>query len=566
VKLFFIFVERERRQMKDYSRKKIFSSVKPFGSLTTESLCEVARGLKIIRNDFIFLQILGVLLVHSISSSAQNEFKKVYPVCSCTTLYPSFNSFLTVDSSKLMIFQGFDGMLMVDTGGNILKENVLGNIYKHRLTGKSAIKTTNNCVITLGEDVSVSPYHLSILKIDTSLNVRWQKNFSFDRSFTWENDQILETSSNQFLISESRIYPALIKTDTSGNIIWAKTYRNRYGGLSFIKETLDGDYLVGINWDSLGLGLMKLDTSGSVVWTKSYPSAQKLYSSYAIEQLDSSMVILGVDRASTDYSILFKVSKDGLFQWGKEFALTDNGDDVEATGNLIQTMDGGFVITATHKNGGWYNDGISLIRTDSSGDIIWARRNSDTWSVDIGLKSLRTQNGGFYTLGTMRDNHSPYYTGGVLLKMNEMGWVGCEDFTDSVLITSLILADSNIIINDSIESMSTYDTPVTYATFSPQTYLDYCIPGTLIDHVIHEDKEILFPNPTTGKLIVELSGPLTSDCYFSVYDHTGRLVFQRTLYTEKEKIEVDLSPYGKGLYLVEFTEKEQVSVKKVVVE
>ncbi len=68
----------------------------------------------------------------------------------------------------------------------------------------------------------------------------------------------------------------LIKTGTNGNIIWAKTY----GGTGWeeaysVQQTSDGGYIVAGRTDSFGAGsedifLIKTDASGNVQWAKTY--------------------------------------------------------------------------------------------------------------------------------------------------------------------------------------------------------------------------------------------------------------------------------------------------------
>ena len=101
-------------------------------------------------------------------------------------------------------------------------------------------------------------------------------------------------------------------------------------------------------------------------------------------------------------------------------------------------------------------------------------------------------------------------------------------------------------------------------TYAPRAVTDDC------DYTTIPLKEYpattIYPNPTSGKLVLEFSSPLTSENYLSVYDHTGSLIFHQSISLSKEKIEIDLSGFGKGLYMAEVMQKDFMSVKKVVVE
>jgi hypothetical protein len=151
-----------------------------------------------------------------------------------------------------------------------------------------------------------------------------------------------------------------------------------------------------------------------------------------------------------------------------------------------------------------------------------------------------------------------------LYKTDSLFNTSCANNHEPILMTSLFPTDSNVVLT-SIDGGYSYPVSISTVNIAPTATYEDCL-YTKTGNISFSKNVILHPNPTNGIFTMEVEGPLMSDCHFTIYDYTGRIVFQRMLYTEKEKIEVDLSAYGKGLYLVEFTEKEMVSVKKVVVE
>ena len=79
-------------------------------------------------------------------------------------------------------------------------------------------------------------------------------------------------------------------------------------------------------------------------------------------------------------------------------------------------------------------------------------------------------------------------------------------------------------------------------------------------------KPRIHPNPSTGHFTMDFPDPLTVDSFYSVYDATGRLLFQRPLTKSMEQVEIDLSSYGKGMYLIRFSDRDGVCAERVVVE
>lgn len=74
------------------------------------------------------------------------------------------------------------------------------------------------------------------------------------------------------------------------------------------------------------------------------------------------------------------------------------------------------------------------------------------------------------------------------------------------------------------------------------------------------------PNPTPGRIAVEFSDPLLRDSFYSVYDATGRLLYQRTLPAGATLEEIDLSRFGRGTYVLRVTDPERQRHERVVVE
>src|SRR5690554_2509108 len=99
----------------------------------------------------------------------------------------------------------------------------------------------------------------------------------------------------------------LVKIDASGNIMW----QNTIGGsgddfLISIKQTSDGGYIVGASSDSnisgdktensrggLDYWILKLDSSGNIVWQKTYGGAQPEFETYVVETTDGGYFVGG---------------------------------------------------------------------------------------------------------------------------------------------------------------------------------------------------------------------------------------------------------------------------------
>jgi hypothetical protein len=116
-----------------------------------------------------------------------------------------------------------------------------------------------------------------------------------------------------------------------------------------------------------------------------------------------------------------------------------------------------------------------------------------------------------------------------------------------------------------VDGATTFPGAVTDTAYAPFTVYDGCIITSIQDpmrpHQVH-----IRPNPNTGRFTLAFPHPLTADSFYSVYDAVGKLLFQRPLAKGQESEEIDLARYGKGMYLIRFSDRDGVCSERVVVE
>ncbi len=185
----------------------------------------------------------------------------------------------------------------------------------------------------------------------------------------------------------------LIKTDLVGNQLWNITYPSSYG--TSVKETNDGGLvwggyygvLHGPNYDYIWLS--KTNSSGNQLWTKEYKNYCFAYS--MVYTSDGGFVIPGeliIPVGSNEYTqqaLLMKTDSAGNVIWNQTY-----GNQIFYS--IIQTNDGGYALI-----GGEYNQ---LVKTDSSGNLQW-NQTYGLWNNTSGfsLSSLVQMNDGNYILG-----------------------------------------------------------------------------------------------------------------------------------------------------------------------
>jgi len=183
----------------------------------------------------------------------------------------------------------------------------------------------------------------------------------------------------------------IIKTNTIGDFLWEKTYKTTTGdtvAVSAINTTTDGGYIFAGTKDSSGwstenIYLIKTDSLGNVMWTKLFKNAQ----GYFVQQTTDGGYIIG-GRTSTygagnSDMYLIKTDSLGTIQWTKTYG-TVNSDYLSF---VQQTIDGGYMISGACNSPTFY----FYIKTDASGNPTWVKNynvsSSTTYRLTGGILS-----------------------------------------------------------------------------------------------------------------------------------------------------------------------------------
>jgi len=176
----------------------------------------------------------------------------------------------------------------------------------------------------------------------------------------------------------------LIKTDSSGNEIWSKSFGgDLWDQANCVQKTTDGYIIVGstssFGLDEYDFWLIKTDSNGNEMWNKSFAGGGITTTAFAVlfkfiggisiqTTSDSGYIFAGITNAfgsGENDVMLIKTDSNGNEQWNKTFGgeLGDEGYGI----NL--TSDGGYIICGRTISYG--NHDAWLIKTDSNGNEEW---------------------------------------------------------------------------------------------------------------------------------------------------------------------------------------------------
>ncbi len=368
-----------------------------------------------------------------------------------------------------------------------------------------------------------------------------------------------------------------LKVDSAMDPVWAKQFSGD-GSIQFLKELPNGDLLAGINMAAAGATVARLDANGNFLWCKSYIRPRGMVHDALIEP-DGSMIITGFTDSiasqnpfiayPTDYHpllFMLKLNSEGEVQWCRGYDSAPNLWYSQVASRIVRTLDGNYAILATlgyPQNNFFFRP--YLMKTDLNGDTLWSS-SMGAEGYDYYTQDLLPHSDGSYMIdggiwGQLPEMQlgAPY-----LFKTDPNGNFSCSQRYHPVQILDLFPADSNFVLN-SIDGATAHPATVSDTIYDPISIYDEC----LITHIPPRGRSNqikIYPNPTTGRFTLESDIPLMAESYFSIYDTTGRLFYQRPLPTGTMVEEIDLSRFGKGTFVIKITDPEGIRHERVVLE
>lgn len=234
-------------------------------------------------------------------------------------------------------------------------------------------------------------------------------------TFSNNNDVSGNHGNSDFLV---------MKFDSSGTIEWQKCF----GGSSAesvpkIIQLSDGNFLIGgyafstdgditVNNGMSDYWLVKFNTTGNIIWQKSYGGTNTDSAASVAELADGNILVVGATQSNDgdvtvqngigDYWIL-KLNSSGNFIWDKSvgFAFSDWAQDV------IVNSDGSFYVSGTifaHNNGGYGQSDIGIFAFDSSGNVVWSKLIGGS-NYEQGRRLIKNQDGNLVVFGETGSNN-----------------------------------------------------------------------------------------------------------------------------------------------------------------
>jgi len=271
----------------------------------------------------------------------------------------------------------------------------------------SVQQTTDGGYIVAGQTSSIGAGNgdVYLIKTDSAGNAVWAKTFGGANSDYAQS--VRQTSDGGFIVAgQSSSFGAgngdvyLIKTDSAGNAVWTKTFGGGNGDYAFsVQQTSDGGYVVAGGTFSYGAGnsdvyLIKTDSAGNAVWEKTFGGTNGDWAFSVQQTSDGGYIVAGSFGGVGDGAYLIKTDSAGNAIWTKTFGGT-SGSQFRA---VQQTSDGGFIAAGSIATLSPGNQDVYLVRTDSAGNVVWTNTFGGT-ANDLAYSVQQTSDGGFIIAG-----------------------------------------------------------------------------------------------------------------------------------------------------------------------
>jgi len=201
----------------------------------------------------------------------------------------------------------------------------------------------------------------------------------------------------------------VIKLDSKGNVIWAKTYDDEcYDISTSIINSSDGNYILMGYSGSLSLNdtrekvfLMKLNGDGDVLWAKSYECEDSCFSKSILKTSNGDFLLAvdveNFDTTESDFMIV-KLNSNGRLLWANRYS--KEGD--ESVCSVVKGSDDSFVVLGNmeFRDDQKYKQNIFIIKISEDGNTIWAKSyNIKDSNSEVANYILQDLNGNYIIVG-----------------------------------------------------------------------------------------------------------------------------------------------------------------------
>ncbi len=307
-------------------------------------------------------------------------------------------------------------LIKTDANGNELWNKTFGNSETEY--SRCVIQTNDGGYIITGYSGS----GVWLIKTDQQGSEEWNKTLT--NYFSSAGLSVIQTLDGGFIVTgrtkgalagspESDLL--LVKTDSQGNEEWHKSFGGDSGEVGYsVQQTNDGGFIITGNKVRM-VWLIKTDSEGNEEWEQTFEGDYYSVGRSVQKTLDGGYIIAGsILPSSMESDVwLIKTDANGNEEWNSIFVYNPSTGWFQEGGySVVQTLDGGYIITGCINCSSINEGDLWLIKTDSQGNSEWTRAyNIYQDSYEVGYSVQQTNDGGYIIVGQGGD----YFHGNILL-------------------------------------------------------------------------------------------------------------------------------------------------------
>jgi hypothetical protein len=335
--------------------------------------------------------------------------------------------------------------------------------------------------------VGTNPYGLQTRFIKTNMNgeLQWQKTY---------NDTVFGGSKNIVAVSQTADLGYLlfgdggyiVKTNSEGNVQWYKS--SGFIGVCVGMKTVYGNYMLVGNNAPGSSWVLKIDEEANTLWSVSLTGGYVIYA--AAVTSNEGCTIAG---SYKDKFWCGQINLNGGTEWSRVYSY-GGLDDIQHITNVLESSDGGFLLTGI---GEWQASGGNvpwLIKIDSLGNEQW-HHNYENLPLDGFTSAVQVEDGGYVValsssptlfwvtdLGEMMWNAT--YGTSIAATAFFMGTIDggfaiaeVNGMYIKIMPESGISPTSVVILSPESKTYSTGDVPLTYNVSKLASWIGYSLNG-----------------------------------------------------------------------------------------
>ncbi|MEP7129214.1 MAG: T9SS type A sorting domain-containing protein, partial [Chitinophagales bacterium] len=406
----------------------------------------------------------------------------------------------------------------------------------------------------------------AVIRTDSLGNIIWAKDFG--GTFTDGAIACLITNDSNIIVigvkdglssTDSKIW--IFFLDQNGIQIRTNETRILSGSntAESIEKCNDGGYIVAGSCNTMAVPeqvsfLLKLDSLGNIEWAHPYGTGT-INSGYdAIETFDGGFVLaggIGTSSASSDV-FLFKVDSAGTTLW----ADTIGTSNAEGAFSVKQTVDSNIVVAGNSYN--FHDENIFLATVTNNGALLWMKEVGDSLENTVNCLQI-TSDGNIMLAGTTAITSSSHYQA-LLFKLDTQGdtiWVKnyggpLSEFSYFGIETR----DGGFALTGQVSILQ----PPHNAMYFVK--VDQNGSTTQVNHILIENRIVVFPNPASELINIHMQSEFKKRITYELIDISGRSLITGS--SSNSFFSVNIQSLAKGIYFIILLSDNEQIIKQFI--